>query len=144
MNVKHVILTFLSLVLLGFASCEKEDNDDEELSTAEMIQAKWNVKSWILERHRDGQDSSWKIDFDDDDFWDIRPNNKIYRMNGSTISDTLGYILLNDTTMLVEFAAIQSTYTIQTLTDNTLKLYAKEPFTSNPDNYYADTWNLSK
>jgi hypothetical protein len=45
MNVKHVMLAFLSVLLLGFASCEKEEDEAEEVSLAAKIQAKWKLKS---------------------------------------------------------------------------------------------------
>lgn len=148
MKVKQLTLAFLTVLLLGVASCEKEDNEAEEISTAAKIQAKWKLKSWVFEWRRDGKDSSWTLDYDtldEDYFWDLRQDNVIYEMRGSTITDTLDYVLQNDATMLIRFGAtVESAYTIRTLTDNTLQLYNKEPSASNPDNYYADTWNLSK
>jgi hypothetical protein len=144
MSIKYATPALLSVVFLGFASCEKEDNQTEEKSTAQKIQAKWKEESWILERHLNGEDSSWLFNSENDEFfWDIRPDNRIYMMKGSEIHDTIEYALQNDTTILIRFNPTrEDAYNIQILTDHTLKIYHRQLLPSNPDNYYAYTFKF--
>lgn len=147
MNVKHVTLAFLAVLLLGFASCAKKDKEEEEISTAAKLQAKWKLESWVFEYRINGKDSGWTLDYNtlnDAYFWDMRQDNVIYEMKGSAITDTLDYVLQNDTTILIRFDAVEDVYAIRTLTDKVIQLYNKEPSASSPGDYYADTWNLSK
>jgi hypothetical protein len=119
-----------SASLFGIASCKKED----KRTTSEKLQTKWKLETYAFHRHANGVDSSWNSLMDDRAvYWDIRPDNKIYRMIDSMVMFHVDYILLNDTSILIKYNYLdEEVFRIRNLMDNALRLYIKTPLPKQP------------
>jgi hypothetical protein len=141
-NLKFIAIAFFFASLFGIASCKKED----ERTTSEKLRAKWKLESYVFHRHENGVDSNWNSVMDDRAvYWDIRPDNKIYRMIDSLVMFRNDYTLLNDTTLLLKYNDTdEETFRIRNLTDTALHLYIKTLYQNNPANYIERNISFTK
>ena len=131
------------LLLLAFAfsissitfSCKKKD---AEKTTAQKLQNKWTFIDIIDNDHYAGADHVITLKANAGDYLDFRTNNKVYSRFQSQ-PDTSDYKLLGDTKVVFDN---YDTLTIQTLTDNTLKMYAKD--VTSTTIYEEFTYNLNR
>src|SRR5215203_1984341 len=119
MKPRHVLLACSTIGLLIMVSCTKEDKK----TTDEKIQGKWQVESVVDHEHVSGLDSTDTYTGTPNDYLDFHANGKLYySWDGDT--DSVGYTLQDDTKILFDEGIGE--FDIQTLTENTLKLYAKD------------------
>ncbi len=134
---KHtfLLLVLISAILLVVMSCKKK-NDTE--TTAQKIQAKWQIINIISNDHSNGTDDIITETGAPGDYYDIRSDGNIYsHFQGS--SDTSSYTLLGDSKIIVDG---KDTANIQGLTNNALTLYEKSIV--DPLTYTEATINLKK
>jgi hypothetical protein len=139
MKTNKLYLSLLSVCLLTIVSCKKED----EKTTAEKIQAKWQVESTYYNDHIAGEDDSETLPGNASDYFDFRADGKLYyNLDGD--ADTLNYALQNDTKIILQGSGFGTVFDIQNLTDNTLELYTKENDPDNTDDFSELAINLKK
>lgn len=148
MKVKHQFLALSALSILSLAACKKEDttdNQQQQPTVAERIQAKWSIESLQYHEEMDGEVTDTTAAALSTDYFDIRPDSKIY-VSFYSQKDTLNYALQNDSTLTIKdlFVDGDGTFKIRTLTDNSLKLYTKETDSSDAANFFEGTFNLKK
>lgn len=114
---------------------------ENEKTTAEKIQAKWQIDNIITNEHTSGEDHKTTYTGNASDYFDIRADGKIYSsFYGDTTS--LTYTLLGDSKIILDGS---DTATIQNLTEHTLTLYGKEDIgVPNSRDYTESTVNLKK
>lgn len=130
-----LLLIVLFLIVSVTPSCKKKD---AEKTTAQKLQNKWTFLNATDNNHYSGIDHSATINGNTGDYMDFRTNGKVYvRLQSS--NDTSNYVLSGDTKIIIDNT---DTLTIQSLTDNALKLYQKDIFS--PGVYEEVTYNLSR
>jgi hypothetical protein len=134
---KHTFLLLVlgSAILLVAVSCKKK-NDTE--TTAQKIQAKWQIINIISNDHSNGTDDIITYTGAPGDYYDIRSDGNIYSyFQGS--KDTSRYTFLGDSKIILDG---MDTAIIQGLTNNTLTLYEKSIV--DPSRYTEATIHLKK
>ena len=129
-----VLICFFSITLIT-PSCKKKD---AEKTTAQKLQNKWTFVNATDNSHYSGADHIVTISGNAGDYMDFRTDGKVYLRVQSSL-DTSTYALSGDTKIVFDGT---DTATIQTLTDNALKLYFKDVVTASI--YEEITYNLSR
>ena len=134
---KHtfLLLVLISAILLVVVSCKKK-NDTE--TTAQKIQAKWQIINIISNDHSNGTDDIITYTGAPGDYFDIRSDGHIYSLSQGSL-DTSSYTLLGDSKLIID---ITDTANIKMLTNNALTLYEKSII--DPSEYTEVTINLKK
>jgi hypothetical protein len=130
-----LVLVFISSVSLITSSCKKKD---AEKTTAQKLQNKWVFVNATDNNHYSGADHVITVSGNTGDYFDFRTDGKLY-LRVQSSPDTSTYVLLGDTKIIFDGT---DTATIQTLTDNALKLYFKDVTT--PSIYEEIIYNLSR
>ena len=129
------ILVLIFSISLITPSCKKKD---AEKTTAQKLQNKWTFLNATDNSHYSGTDHIITITGNSGDYMDFRTDGKVYlRLQSS--QDTSSYVLSGDTKIIFDGT---DTATIQTLTDNALKLYFKDIVSASI--YEEITYNLSR
>ncbi len=129
-----VLIVVFSISLIT-PSCKKKD---AEKTTAQKLQNKWTFLNATDNNHYSGADHIVTINGNAGDYMDFRTNGKVYLRLQSSL-DTSTYVLSGDTKIIFDGT---DTATIQTLTDNALKLYIKDIVSAGI--YEEITYNLSR
>ena len=134
---KHtfLLLVLISATLFVVVSCKKK-NDTE--TTAQKIQAKWQIINFISNDHSNGTDDIITETGAPGDYFDIRSDGHIYSLFQGSL-DTSSYTLLGDSKLIFD---VTDTANIKTLTNNSLTLYEKSII--DPSEYTELTINLKK
>lgn len=153
MKFKQVCIAGLCTVLVAMASCKKDNKDDppQQKTTAQRIQAKWNVDNYILHAHgadiASTGDTSVTFPGATSDYFDFRADSSFY-ISLFQESDSLTYSLQDDSTVLINNLNMlygeNTTFRIRNLTDNTMTLFTKESDPDSPGGYADLTFNLKK
>ena len=129
-----VLIVVFSISLIT-PSCKKKD---AEKTTAQKLQNKWTFLNATDNNYYSGADHIVTINGNAGDYMDFRTNGKVYLRLQSSL-DTSTYVLSGDTKIIFDGT---DTATIQTLTDNALKLYIKDIVSAGI--YEEITYNLSR
>jgi hypothetical protein len=133
MRTKHLFITSASISLLTLAACQKE-----EKTTAEKIQGKWRVETLIQHGHDADEEYSDTTYGTASDYVDFRADGRMYSHVDNEY-DTTNYAVQNDLKIVIDNEA----FSIQTLTDDVLKLYSRDSI-PNSEIYYEIRINLKK
>ena len=116
-------------------SCKKKDAAQ---TTAQKLQNKWTFNNAVDNDHYSGTDHIITVNGNAGDYMDFRVDGKVYLRIQSSL-DTSTYVLQGDSKIIFDGS---DTATIQTLTDNALKLYLKDTFSASA--YEEITYSLSR
>ncbi len=135
---KHtfLLLVLISAILLLVVSCKK--NNDTAKTTAQKIQAKWQIINIVSNDHSNGMDDILTETGDPGDYFDIRSDGNLYT-HFQGFSDTSSYTLLGDSKIIIDGT---DTANFQGPADNSLTLYEKSII--DPSEYLEATINLKK
>ncbi len=139
MKLKYLFIVLIWIGLFVIVSCKKDA--EKEKTTAEKIQAKWQIDNIVSNGHFSGEDHKTTYTGTASDYFDIRTDGKISSsFSGNTT--TLEYTILGDSKIILDGS---DTLTIKNLTENTIVLYSKEDIgVPNPGDYTEGTLNLKK
>lgn len=129
------ILVLIFSVTVITTSCKKKVT---EKSAAEKLQNKWTFINAVVNSYYSGANHITTVTGNNGDYMDFRADGKLYVRLQSSM-DTVGYNLSGSDKIIIDGT---DTLTIQTLTDNALKLYMKDVI--NASSYDEATYNLSR
>ena len=134
---KSVLLVLIVLFSISLItpSCKKKD---AEKTAAQKLQNKWTFLNATDNNHYSGADHVISVNGNAGDYMDFRTDGRVYLRIQSSL-DTSSYVLSGDTKIIFDGT---DTATIQTLTDNALKLYFKDIISAGT--YEEITYNLSR
>jgi hypothetical protein len=111
---------FSLYTLLTASSCKKET----ERSVTEQIQGRWNLQNVVESLYNNNTNQligSQTIPASPGDYMEFRNDNRIY-MQLTGVTDTAGYLLINDNKLVYIDPPDRDTLDITTLTANNLSL----------------------
>lgn len=136
MKLKYLFIGLIGSALFVIESCKKDAV--KEKTTAEKIQAKWQIDNIISNDHTGGVDHKTTYTGNPFDYFDLRADGKAYSSFQGTMN-TSTYTVLNDSKIIMGGT---DTATIQNLTDHIFSLYEKTTISST--DYSEATLNLKK
>ena len=140
MKLKHLHLPVILFMLMGIASCQKDNEFPEEEPTdsiANKIQHKWKINFIATNSQFAGVNNQVTYNGTPDEYVEFRPDKKMYTYFRSTY-DTSSYSIVSNKVISID----NDQATIQQLTDNSLILFSRD----NTDifGYLEVTYNLSR
>lgn len=140
MKLKHLYLPVILFMMMGIASCQKDNEFPEEESAgtvADKIQHKWKVNFIATTSQFAGVNNQVTYNGTPDEYVDFRRDKKMYTYFRSTY-DTSSYSIVSDKVISID----NDQATIKELTDNSLVLFSRD----NTDmfGYFEVTYNLSR
>ncbi|MBA2249686.1 MAG: hypothetical protein H0W12_05795 [Chitinophagaceae bacterium] len=129
-----ILSVFLMLII---ASCNKKDSNTPA-ATAASIQHKWTFLNAAVNQYYSGANHNVVVTGNSGDYMDFRAGGNLYVRILSS-QDTSSYSLIGTDKVVFDGT---DTFTIQTLTNTTLKLYNKS--VTSATEYDEATYNLSR
>ena len=131
---KKVLFTMVTCAAL-FTACKK----DKEKTTAEKVQATWNLNSYAYNDFYNNTAHPVNIAGVAGDYVEFRADGKAYSKIGGS-KDTVAYSIVGDNKITFD----GESFDIRTLTDNQFVMYSKVVTSTTPPEYDETTITLSK
>ncbi len=96
MKLKYLFTVLIAIALFVVASCKKDAA--KEKTTAEKIQAKWQIDNILINEHTSGEDHKTTYTGTASDYFDIRGDGKIY---SSFYGDTTSLVYTNSPSVVI-------------------------------------------
>lgn len=140
MKLKHIYLPVILFMLMGIASCQKDNEFPEEEpagTIADKIQHKWKINFIATNSQFAGVNNKVSYNGTPEEYVEFRSDKKMYTYFRSAY-DTSSYSVVSNKVISID----NDQATIQELTDNTLILFSRD----NTDffGYFEVTYSLSR